>query len=143
MTTTITKQKQEVRVIKVTYTPATPAFFTKEQCVEKICAGIDIPVELIKSVTRKREICLPRQILMYIIRQHYFAVSLASIGELFSTPERLIHHDTVIHSCKVIEEGLDERFGSKLVREWYGKMYSIVAVDFENNKVNHSLKVKQ
>ena len=141
MTTELTREK--FKVIRVVYTPAEiPVFFTPEQLILKVCGAMEMTKDTLCSVTRKREICLPRQILMYIIYNHYSNATLVSTGLLFSNDARTFEHDLVIHSCKVVESGLDAKFGSKLVRDYYSKIMSIVGRDLEMNRVNYPAKCK-
>jgi len=74
-----------------------------EELIKIIADFYNIEAELISGKTRKKEIVRPRQISMYIMREHYKA-SYPTIGEKLGGRD----HTTVIHSCDKIRRELRE-----------------------------------
>lgn len=74
-----------------------------------VCDYFDLPIELMKSKTRKREVVQARQIAMYFAKQLTKA-SLASIGAHCGGKD----HATVLHACKTVNNLMetDKRFRS-------------------------------
>jgi chromosomal replication initiator protein len=64
-----------------------------------VCEYFDLPVDLLKAKTRKREIVQARQISMYFAKK-LTKNSLKTIGEYFGGRD----HSTVIHSCQTVED---------------------------------------
>lgn len=62
-----------------------------------VCDYFNLPIELMKSKTRKREIVQARQIAMYFAKQ-FTKSSLASIGAQCGGKD----HATVLHACKTV-----------------------------------------
>lgn len=79
---------------------------TKEISIEYIqklvCEYFEVPVEMLKSQTRKREIVQARQISMYLAKSHTKS-SLKSIGMHFGGRD----HSTVIYACQTVEDLID------------------------------------
>ncbi len=79
---------------------------TKEISMEYIqklvCEYFEVPVEMVKSKTRKREIVQARQISMYLSKSHT-KTSLKSIGQFFGGRD----HSTVIYACQTVEDLID------------------------------------
>jgi chromosomal replication initiator protein len=79
---------------------------TKEISMEYIqklvCEYFEVPVEMVKSKTRKREIVQARQISMYLSKSHT-KTSLKSIGAFFGGRD----HSTVIYACQTVEDLID------------------------------------
>lgn len=90
---------------------------TIEEIIDKVSMQYNIKGELIESKSRKKEIVLARQIVMYLARKHT-ALSLKTIGEKFNR-----NHATVIHSCTTIDNLLDT--DAKL-KEEYELLNSII-----------------
>ena len=67
-----------------------------------VCEYFEVPVEMVKSKTRKREIVQARQISMYLAKSHT-KTSLKSIGEFFGGRD----HSTVIYACQTVEDLID------------------------------------
>ena len=88
--------------------------------IKKVCEYYKIKEEYIYNKTRKKEIIKPRQIIMYLLREHY-DVSYPTIGEHLGGRD----HTTVIHSY--------EKIKSDLVKDSY------LAKDIENilNEFNY------
>jgi len=72
-----------------------------------VCDYFDIPVEIMKSKTRKREIVQARQLAMYFSKQ-LTKSSLAHIGKHCGNKD----HATVLHACKTVNNlaDTDKRF---------------------------------
>ncbi|MDC3070990.1 chromosomal replication initiator protein DnaA [Bacteroidota bacterium] len=72
-----------------------------------ICDYFDIPIEIMKSKTRKREIVQCRQLAMYFAKQ-LTKNSLAMIGKHCGNKD----HATVLHACKTVNNlaDTDKRF---------------------------------
>lgn len=77
-----------------------------------ICDYFDIPIETMKSKTRKREIVQCRQLAMYFSKQ-MTKNSLAMIGKHCGNKD----HATVLHACKTVNNlaDTDKRFKGYLV----------------------------
>lgn len=79
---------------------------TKEISIEYIqklvCEYFEIPVDAVKSKSRKREIVQARQISMYLAKSHTKA-SLKSIGQFFGGRD----HSTVIYACQTVDDLID------------------------------------
>ena len=67
-----------------------------------VCDYFDIPIELMKSKTRKREIVQARQLAMYFSKQ-LTKNSLANIGLHCGNKD----HATVLHACKTVNNLID------------------------------------
>ena len=67
-----------------------------------VCDYFDLPIELMKSKTRKREIVQARQIAMYFSKK-LTKSSLATIGMHCGGKD----HATVLHACKTVNNLLD------------------------------------
>ena len=67
-----------------------------------MCDYFTIPVEQVKSKTRKREIVQARQISMFLAKA-FTKNSLKTIGEHFGGRD----HTTVIHSCQTVKDLMD------------------------------------
>jgi chromosomal replication initiator protein len=70
---------------------------------DTVCAYFGISKKDILSKTRKREIVIPRQILIYLIKEKC-SLTLKRIGKIFSCD-----HTTIIHSCNRVLLIMDER----------------------------------
>ncbi len=80
-----------------------------EYIQETVCEYFKIPLELLKSKTRKREIVQTRQIAMYFAK-NFTKASLANIGMKIGGKD----HATVLHACKTVNNLIetDKRFKS-------------------------------
>lgn len=67
-----------------------------------VCDYFDMPVELLKSKTRKREIVQARQLTMYFSKQ-LTKNSLATIGAQCGNKD----HATVLHACRTVNNLMD------------------------------------
>lgn len=74
-----------------------------------VCDYFEVPVEMVKSKLRKREIVQARQISMYLAKNHTKS-SLKSIGAFFGGRD----HSTVIYACQTVEDLIetDKKFKS-------------------------------
>jgi len=74
-----------------------------------VCDYFEVPVEMVKSKTRKREIVQARQISMYLAKNHT-KTSLKSIGSFFGGRD----HSTVIYACQTVVDLIetDKKFRS-------------------------------
>ena len=72
-----------------------------------VCDYFDMPIELVKSKTRKREIVQARQLTMYFSKQ-LTKNSLATIGAQCGNKD----HATVLHACRTVNNlaETDKRF---------------------------------
>ena len=67
-----------------------------------VCDYFDIPIDVMKSKTRKREIVQCRQLSMYFAKQMTKS-SLAMIGKHCGNKD----HATVLHACRTVENLAD------------------------------------
>jgi chromosomal replication initiator protein len=67
-----------------------------------VCEYFEVPIDMVKSKTRKREIVQARQISMYLAKSHT-KTSLKSIGQFFGGRD----HSTVIYACQTVEDLID------------------------------------
>ncbi len=75
---------------------------TIEHIQKVVCDYYKIPVELIQSKTRKREIVQARQVSMYFSK-NLTKASLANIGSRIGGKD----HATVLHACKTVNNMID------------------------------------
>jgi chromosomal replication initiator protein len=78
---------------------------------ERVAASFGVSVESLASKKRTKELTVPRQVAMYLIRE-LLDTPLVEIGKLFGGRD----HSTVIHSLQKVDEELktDEAFRSKV-----------------------------
>lgn len=76
-----------------------------------VCDYFNIPIDLIQSKTRKREIVQARQVAMYFSKS-LTKSSLATIGSQIGSKD----HATVLHACKTVNNLIDtdKRFRSQI-----------------------------
>jgi chromosomal replication initiator protein len=76
-----------------------------------VCSYFNVPVEMLQSNTRKREIVQARQIAMYFSK-NLTKSSLATIGSMIGDKD----HATVLHACKTVTnlQETDKRFRLQL-----------------------------
>lgn len=72
---------------------------TYERVTRLVCQHLEVPFKEVFKKTRKREVCLVRQISMYLIKTHYPPVTLVNLGFYFGGRD----HTTVIHSIVAIK----------------------------------------
>lgn len=73
-----------------------------ESIQKLVCEYFEVPIEMVKSATRKREIVQARQISMYLSKAHTKS-SLKTIGQFFGGRD----HSTVIYACQTVEDLID------------------------------------
>jgi len=76
---------------------------TIESLQETVSGYFDIPSDLLRARTRKKEIVVPRQVAMYLCKQLTDS-SLKTIGLHFGGRD----HSTVIHAYQTVQEKLDQ-----------------------------------
>ena len=78
---------------------------------ERVATGWGVTVEMLTSKKRTKELTVPRQVAMYLIRE-LLDLPLVEIGKLFGGRD----HSTVIHSIQKVEEDLhnDEVFRARV-----------------------------
>jgi chromosomal replication initiator protein len=78
---------------------------------ERVAAGWSVSNESLSSKKRTKELTVPRQVAMYLIRE-LLELPLVEIGKLFGGRD----HTTVIHSLQKVEEDMrtDESFRAKV-----------------------------
>ncbi len=93
-----------------------PKEITIDYIQQTVCKYFDIPLDTLKSKSRKRETVQARQLAMYFSKQ-YTKSSLAVIGNKCGNKD----HATVLHACKTIKNlvDTDKRF-KKYVDELEG-----------------------
>ena len=74
-----------------------------ESVIESVCSFYDIQKNILSTKTRKREIVLARQVIMFIFREH-LNLSYSLIGKNFGNRD----HTTVMHACEKIQKTLQE-----------------------------------
>lgn len=71
--------------------------------IEKlVCEYFEVPIEMVRSKTRKREIVQARQISMYLAKS-FTKSSLKTIGDFFGGRD----HSTVIYACQTVVDLID------------------------------------
>lgn len=78
-----------------------PPSVSPEAILRETCRQFKVPKEALVSGKRTREVVLPRQAAMYLLRE-VTSLSLEKIGELLGGRD----HSTILHGLKVIEERL-------------------------------------
>ena len=84
---------------------------TNENCenlIRLVFHHFNIPFELSKTKSRKREIIICRQFAMYFLRQEFHKLSLQKIGDYFEKD-----HSTVVYSIKQINDLVEYDFEIK------------------------------
>ena len=69
-----------------------------KQIIKEVEDYFDVPMSLLNSPTKKKEVVRPRQIIMWLIYKNVTGVSQSSVGALFGRD-----HTTVFHACKTVE----------------------------------------
>ena len=84
---------------------------TNENCenlIRLVFHHFNIPFELSKTKSRKREIIIARQFAMYFLRQEFHKLSLQKIADYFEKD-----HSTVVYSIKQINDLVEYDFEIK------------------------------
>jgi len=79
-----------------------------EQIIKKVAAAFNLSEQELKSKSKTKELAFARQVGMYLAHK-LTQYSLKSIGEKFGGRD----HSTVIHACKLVEEGLTKESALK------------------------------
>ncbi len=82
-----------------------------ERIKQIICKAYNLEEEVLLNKGRKKEIALPRQVLMYLAKK-LTDLSFPAIGEMLKR-----NHTTVMHGCKAVEEMLEKDQEFKLFVE--------------------------
>ena len=72
-----------------------------ESITKAVCSFYSLTPEDLTGPSRRRDVTMPRQIAMYLIRE-MTSMSLPQIGAAFGKRD----HTTVLHACKLVEESL-------------------------------------
>lgn len=83
-------------------TSLTPRKITVEKIRDVVCEYFAVSCDDLQSKTRSRQIAEPRQIAMYLARQHT-DTALATIGLTIGKRD----HATVLHACKAVKNQMD------------------------------------
>ena len=73
--------------------------------IKKACEYFELTLEQIRSKTRKEDIRLPRQIIMWLYKKHT-RMSLAAIGAMCGDKD----HATVLHSCRAVNNAIETNY---------------------------------
>jgi chromosomal replication initiator protein len=90
--------KQELKTV----VPEEGSHFTIESIQAAVGKYFHVKIQDLKSATRSRNVALPRQIAMYLIRK-YTGLGFKEIGHYFGGKD----HSTVMHACKKVETEMD------------------------------------
>ncbi len=90
--------KQELKSV----VPEEGSHFTIESIQAAVAKYFHVKIQDLKSTTRSRNVALPRQIAMYLIRK-YTGLGFKEIGHYFGGKD----HSTVMHACKKVETEMD------------------------------------
>ena len=83
------------------YIEAKKQVITPDLIVKEVHRYYQIPVEDLLGKKRTKEIVIPRQVIMYLLR-HEAGISFPEIGKLMGGKD----HSTIMHGCKKIESDL-------------------------------------
>jgi chromosomal replication initiator protein len=83
---------------------------TPDTVLEAVGSFFETSKESLKQGKRNKNIVLPRQIAMYLIRQNT-ELSLPEIGRFFGAK----HHTTILYSCKKIEETIKKDEKTRII----------------------------
>ena len=73
-----------------------------KQIIKEVEDYFDVPMSLLNSPTKKKEVVRPRQIIMWLVYKNVLGVSQSSVGALFGRD-----HATVIHAIKVVDNDIE------------------------------------
>ncbi len=82
--------------------PEEGSHLTIEAIQSAVAKHFHLKINDFKSSSRARQVALPRQIAMYLIRK-YTGIGLKDIGNYFGGKD----HTTILHACNKIEKGLE------------------------------------
>ncbi|MDQ3073617.1 MAG: hypothetical protein M3Q97_10190 [Bacteroidota bacterium] len=69
-----------------------------EEIIKIVAEEFDVEIQDIFSKSRKQLYCVPRQLIMYLLRER-MGLSFVQISNIFH-----VHHTTVIHACHTVKE---------------------------------------
>jgi chromosomal replication initiator protein len=98
----VTTQLAQEMLQNILYNPHRKSLST-ERIVETVARYYGVPLDQIKGKARDRQVVLPRQIAMYLMREETEA-PLLRIGEALGGRD----HSTVLHGCEKIEREMAE-----------------------------------
>jgi hypothetical protein len=101
--------------------------------IKLTCKYYNVEEGLMKQKTRKREICFPRQVAMYLIKDST-NLSLKSIGDLFNGKD----HATVLHSFRTVNNIIDT---DKQVKADVKKLKKTIGLKSKSLKNNIELDI--
>tara|TARA_R110001599_G_scaffold73906_2_gene204223 strand:- start:3598 stop:3993 length:396 start_codon:yes stop_codon:yes gene_type:complete len=84
---------------------------TPEKCenlIRLVFNYFEVPTEMMKSKSRKREIIVARQFASFFLKQEFQRLSLQKIADYFGQ-----HHSSIVHSIKQINNLVEYDFESK------------------------------
>ena len=84
------------RAVKVDDSP-----LTVDDIMDKVCHEYEVTHNLVKGRSRKKEIVVPRQIVMYLAEK-YTKIPVSRIGNMIGSRD----HSTVLHSIAKVKEQL-------------------------------------
>jgi hypothetical protein len=96
--------------------------------IQLVCRYYIVDIEEIKSKTRKREVCFPRQVAMYLIKANT-NYSLAHIGKIFNGKD----HATVLHASRTVRNLMDCDKKVNLDVKKINKLITIKSKGIKNN----------
>ena len=82
------------RAVKVDNSP-----LTVDDIMDKVCNEYEVTYNLIKGRSRKKEVVVPRQIVMYLAEK-YTKIPVSRIGSMIGSRD----HSTVLHSIAKVKE---------------------------------------
>lgn len=82
--------------------PEDGSLITVETIQTVVAKHFQIRVQDLKSTSRNKNVALPRQIAMFLVRK-YTGMGLKDIGQFFGGKD----HSTILHACNKIESGFD------------------------------------
>ena len=96
------------RAVKVDNSP-----LTVDDIMDKVCNEYEVTHNLVKGRSRKKEVVVPRQIVMYLAEK-YTKIPVSRIGSMIGSRD----HSTVLHSIAKVKEQIqtDELFRQRVER---------------------------
>ena len=90
-----------------------PNTIDPDQVVDAVANTFGVSIERLKGPDRSREVSLPRQVAMYLLRQD-INISLPQIGKVFGGRD----HTTVMHACSKVSDLIeqDDRLRRQIIR---------------------------
>ena len=104
----VTEQDKAIIINEQVYHKITTPIDTEQQIsqmIEIISVCSNVPIEIMASKTRKREVVFARQIAFYFLRKRFNRfenISLNVVGKHLNRD-----HSTVLHSCEVIQNAIE------------------------------------